>query len=79
MVALREYDPRVTLENEFRAFIYRNRLTAISQYDHYTFYPELQAKKEHIGALIEEEWKRVHQLVGEDSYCRCQLEFPQTN
>lgn len=69
MIAFRAFEPELTLENEFRAFIYKHRLTAISQYDHYTFYPRLSERKDHVGRLIYDEWRRIHQLVGEESYC----------
>lgn len=69
MIALRHFEPEITMENEFRAFVYKNHLTAISQYDHYTFYPLLEAKKSHLKELIIAEWCRIHPLVGEESYC----------
>eukprot|EP00128_Syssomonas_multiformis_P015757 Colp12_sorted_trinity150504_noHs@22949 len=68
MIALREFEPELTLENEFRAFIYQGKLTAISQYDHYTYYPSLAERKQHLQELIVKEWSRLHPLVGEDSY-----------
>ena len=70
MIALREFEPEVVLENEFRAFVFRHQLTAISQYDHYTYYPALQgARQSRLKALIHAEWQRIHPLVGEESYC----------
>ena len=38
-IVLRQWEPELQLEYEFRAFIYKGKLTAISQYDHYCVYP----------------------------------------
>jgi hypothetical protein len=40
-VVLRSWEPELSLENEFRVFIFRGRITAVSQYDHYMYFPHL--------------------------------------
>ena len=68
-VVLRKWEPDLSLENEFRAFVYKGKLTAISQYDHYGVFPHLQPLKPIIEASIREQWQLMHDHVGEDTYC----------
>jgi D123 len=69
-IVLRSFDPELSMEFEFRAFVCQNRLTAISQYDHYGVYDDLLAPlMEEIQDAITEKWEEVHPLVGEPSYC----------
>ena len=37
---------------EFRGFVYKNNLNALSQYDNITFYPELFTQQQEIGEAI---------------------------
>jgi hypothetical protein len=67
-IVLREWEPELTTEYEFRAFVYNNKMTAISQYDHYTAYPTLQDEKEDIKKAILASWKELHSSVGECTY-----------
>jgi hypothetical protein len=46
----------------------KGNLNAISQYDHYAIYPDLEAKKEMIQEKIFALWREVHPFVGTDSY-----------
>lgn len=51
-IILREFDSNILLENEFRCFVYQNRITAISQYDPYVYYESLIKQKNVIKSLI---------------------------
>lgn len=52
-IVLRQWEPELTIDNEFRAFVYRNKLNGISQYDHYGVFPHLPAIKDKVCWLIE--------------------------
>ena len=54
-IVLRQWEPELSMEYEFRAFVKNGALCAISQYDHYCVYPEdtLHARKDHIQGQIE--------------------------
>jgi gamma-glutamylaminecyclotransferase len=78
-IVLREFDPRIRLDYEFRTYIHKNQLNAISQYDHYAVYPHLFPIKEKIQQRIIEKWKEVHPHVGEDSYCMDFIYYPDTD
>jgi gamma-glutamylaminecyclotransferase len=67
-VVLRQWQPGMSLEYEFRAYVNNDRINAISQYDHYCVYPDLPAKKDMIQEMIFELWNIVHPHVGESSY-----------
>eukprot|EP00727_Mastigamoeba_balamuthi_P005279 m51a1_g1475 hypothetical protein (514) ;mRNA; r:266698-268435 len=67
-LVLRRWEPRLTYDLEFRAFVHRGALTAISQYDHYCVYPHLHALRERIEKVVVEFWREVHAHVGEDAY-----------
>jgi hypothetical protein len=51
-IVLRQWEPELTLDNEFRAFVCQNKMTAISQYDHYAYYPHLQPLKDAIQQQV---------------------------
>lgn len=68
-IVLREFDPSLTMDYEFRAFINNNQLNALSQYDHYAIYPHVESQKENIQKRIFEKWQQVHPHVGQSSYC----------
>ena len=40
-IVLREWNNELSLDNEFRVFIYNDKITAISQYDLYGLFPNL--------------------------------------
>jgi hypothetical protein len=48
-IVFREFEPQLTNENEFRAFVNKGKLNAISQYDHYGVFPKLEPIKELVG------------------------------
>ncbi|KAL0476368.1 gamma-glutamylcyclotransferase [Acrasis kona] len=67
-IVLRRWHEGMSLEYEFRVFVNHNKITAISQYDHYCEYPDLVAIKDQVQSLIIEKWSQVHQHIGQESY-----------
>jgi len=67
-VVLRRWEPAMSLEYEFRAFVCNDRLCAISQYDHFGVYPHLVPLKQRIQDMIVAKWNEVHAHVAESSY-----------
>jgi hypothetical protein len=67
-LVLRKWEPELSYDYEFRVFISENKVTAISQYDHYAVYEHLFEQKEKIQEKILEFWQKVHSHVGENSY-----------
>jgi gamma-glutamylcyclotransferase (GGCT)/AIG2-like uncharacterized protein YtfP len=67
-VVLRQWQPNMSMEYEFRAYVNNNQLNAISQYDHYCVYPNLTRMKDTIQEKILTLWEKVHPYVGESSY-----------
>jgi hypothetical protein len=68
-VVFRRWEPELSLDYEFRAFVCQGALTAITQYDHYAQYPHLLPLKAQIEAKIKSKWAQIHPLVGVTSYC----------
>jgi hypothetical protein len=68
-IVLRRFDQNVRLDWEFRAFVYKGALTAISQYDHYCVYPAIALHKDRIERAVRELWSEMHSSVGVESYC----------
>lgn len=68
-IVLREFDPNLSMDYEFRAFINNNKVNALSQYDHYSIFPHVEREKDKIQKTILEQWKLVHPHVGQPSYC----------
>ena len=66
-ICLREFFP-CEMGREFRVFICHDNITAISQYDHYGFYPYLKEMKERAQESIEKTWKQVHERLQISSY-----------
>ncbi|KAF0972947.1 hypothetical protein FDP41_008799 [Naegleria fowleri] len=53
-IALREWRDDVNLRNEFRCFVHKKKLVAISQYDQHVFHPHVcEHKEEYIHAVKE--------------------------
>lgn len=67
-ICLRAWEPELTLENEFRAYICDGKLCAISQYDHYCHYPGLATMRGEIERQIRALWAEMHPHVGVASY-----------
>jgi len=49
-IVIRSWDPRVTLQSEFRSFVWNKKMNCMGQYFHPLYFPELQDKKEQIAA-----------------------------
>lgn len=59
-ICLRHWDENITMDYEFRVFVNEEKITAISQYDHYLYYPHLEDKRDTIEEAIRKFWKDVH-------------------
>ena len=57
-IVLREWNNELSCDYEFRTFIYNNKITAITQYDHYGIFPHLFEEKEKIEKLIHDFWEK---------------------
>ena len=57
-IALREWNNELSTDYEFRTFVYNNKITAISQYDHYGIFPHLFEEREKIEKLIHDFWEK---------------------
>lgn len=68
-LVFREWSREMRMDREFRVFICDRRVTGISQYDHYTHYPELAALEGRIRQAIVPEAARLLPRVGVDSCC----------
>ena len=67
-ICLREFQKELTIDYEFRVFIYDNNLTAISQYDHHSFYPHLYDIKDLIFEKIKKKWESFHSTIQTRNY-----------
>jgi len=56
-VVLRVWEKRLNHRMEFRAFVSKGRLTAISQYNHDCYFPEVARRKEDIRVLLVSYWE----------------------
>lgn len=56
-IVLREWNKDLDYDNEYRAFVYNNKLTAITQYDHYGKYDDVIKNKERVEMLIHQFWE----------------------
>ena len=69
MLALREFGQDLNDDLEFRAFIYNNKLTAITQYDHYIKFDHIIQNKDKYEKLINEYWlKNIKDLIKTPHY-----------
>ena len=55
-IIVRQWDSRVEDSFEFRGFVHDNQLTAISQYNHYVYLPEVVCRAEALRNLMTEYW-----------------------
>lgn len=78
-VVFRRWDSRLSLDLEFRGFVCRGQLRALSQYDHYMAFPHLAPLKDKIQACLVDMWAKVHPYVGVDSYVIDMAYFPHTH
>lgn len=72
-IVLREWSSRFTMATEFRCYVERGELLAISQYDTYVRYHELQPleQREAVVRAVVSEWHRVKSRIEtlDGSYC----------
>lgn len=68
-VVLRRWEPEVSVDLEFRLYVYENSLNAISQYDHHCRYEHLSELKTRLEPRLVALWKELHPSVGVASYC----------
>jgi len=60
-LCLREWSESLSMDYEFRVFVYGNTITGVSQYDHYSFFPHLLNQKPIILERIRAFWEtEVH-------------------
>lgn len=57
-ICLREWNKDLDYDNEYRAFVYNNKLTAITQYDHYGKYDEVIKSKDKVEKMIHQFWEK---------------------
>jgi D123 len=71
-IILREWQPLLKQENEFRLFVKNGKVTAISQYTHYCCYPKLSEDNSDYLDLINKKLSQfaqsIHDEVGQDDY-----------
>lgn len=67
-ICLRDWSPEMSMDFEFRVFVCSDTITAISQYDHYSYYPHLSQHLDFLKEGIEVLWKKFHYRVGVGSY-----------
>jgi len=58
----------IPLEYEFRGFVCKKQLNALSQYFHYLHLPKLVEEKEQIQSRIVEYWETIKDLINHESY-----------
>ncbi len=64
-LCIRSYENQLSIDYEFRCFVYRGQITSISQYDHYTYYPYLLPQQEMLTVGIYNLWKSIHLSVND--------------
>lgn len=67
-IVFRVWQNKLSLDYEFRCFVHDDRITVITQYDHYAVYPYLKLQKAHIQQLIEDKWREVHRYILQSEY-----------
>ena len=69
MLAIREYGQDLCDDLEFRAFIYNNKLTAITQYDHYIKFEHIIKNKDKYQQMINDYWnKNIKNIIKTPNY-----------
>ena len=53
----REWNENLDDDNEFRGFVYENKLTAITQYDHFGKFDDIIKEKDKIEKMIHHFWE----------------------
>lgn len=67
-ICLREFSEEISVDYEFRVFVSGGHITAITQYDHYAYYPHLHPMKHFLQSHILIYWKELHSRIGLDQY-----------
>lgn len=69
-IILRQWEPNLKQENEFRLFVQKNELKAISQYNPYCFYPNLNdnSRLENLKDMMARFVKKVDSKIEVDTY-----------
>ena len=67
-IVFRSFIDEITLDYEFRAFVYNDKITCITQYDHYTYYEYLKEIKNDVKIAIYKKWKEIHELLKLNEY-----------
>jgi len=67
-LCIRAWNDKVRDELEFRCFVYQNRLTAISQYNHYCLLDFGALNEDVIRARVVAFWSRVKHLISAQDY-----------
>eukprot|EP01038_Epipyxis_sp_PR26KG_P016641 gene16641-22741_t len=65
-ICIREWEPDLSMDYEFRCFCYRGKFTCVSQYDHYTYYPYLSELTSFLTQGIMKLWLSFHEKVNEN-------------
>ena len=69
MLSIREYGQNLCDDLEFRAFIYNNKLTAITQYDHYIKFEHIIKNKDKYQKMINDYWnKNIKDIIKIPNY-----------
>ena len=69
MLAIREYGQDLCDDLEFRAFIYNNELTAITQYDYYIKFEHIIKNKDKYQQMINDYWnKNIKNIIKTPNY-----------
>lgn len=63
-IVLREWEPELSVDYEFRLYINDSKLCAISQYDHYCRYDHLFPRKDEFEEKMRSLWQEIHPHVG---------------
>jgi gamma-glutamylcyclotransferase (GGCT)/AIG2-like uncharacterized protein YtfP len=67
-ICLREYNDCITLDFEFRAFVYDDKLTAITQYDHHSYFPHISEYKDVVCDKIKDKISEIHHVIKIKNY-----------
>lgn len=77
-ICLREFNQELSIDYEFRIFVYNHKITAITQYDHYSYYKHLFPLKDEIHKQIQDLWFIIHQLIRVSTYIIDMAYLPST-
>eukprot|EP01130_Rhizamoeba_saxonica_P002727 TRINITY_DN1248_c0_g1_i4.p1 TRINITY_DN1248_c0_g1~~TRINITY_DN1248_c0_g1_i4.p1 ORF type:complete len:193 (+),score=46.73 TRINITY_DN1248_c0_g1_i4:529-1107(+) len=58
----------IPIQYEFRGFVCKQQFTALSQYFHFCYFPELVEQKDEIEGRIRNYWEMIRDLIPHESY-----------